>query len=163
MFRSLQRFSRPAGVSRRSLQRRNWVQIGLRPNGGEKLLGDRLTGGGGPSRNPAAAGVVRADGFPERLPGAESRQLQHLTGVGRLWCGEGTVAQGSAQQSRASGRARVLGCRQRNRNGAQEGPRAPIKGKQGILGRCAPHGRGGHGRDLRGEETYRGTAQRDPP
>ena len=97
----------------RALQRRNWVQIGLRPNGGEKLLGDRLTGGGGPSRNPANAGVVRADGVPERLPGAEARLLQRLAGVGRLWCGEGTVAQGSAWRSRAGGRARVLGWQQR--------------------------------------------------
>ena len=47
--------------------------------------------------------------------------------------------------------------------GAQEGPRAPIKGKPGILGRCAPHGHGGHGREPCAEEADRGTAQRDPP
>ena len=75
------------------------------------MLGGRLTGGGGPSRNPGAAEVVRADGVPERLPGAEARLLQRLAWVGRLWCGEGTVVQGSAWRSRASGRARVLGWR----------------------------------------------------
>jgi len=70
------------------------------------LLGGRLTGGGGPSRNPGAAEVVRADGVPERLPGAEAELLQRLAGVGMLWCDEGTAAQGSARRSRASG---VLG------------------------------------------------------
>ena len=81
MFKSLQRFSGPAGVFEE-------VRAGT-------------------------AWVVRADGVPERLPGAEAKLLQHLPGVGRLWCGEGTVAQGSAWRSRAGGRARVLGWQQR--------------------------------------------------
>ena len=85
------------------------------------------------------------------------------------WPGLGGCGATRAQWRRArhggAGQAGVLGFwgGGGDGNGAQEGPRAPIKGKPWILGRCAPHGRGGHGRDLRAEETDRGTAQRDPP
>ena len=85
------------------------------------------------------------------------------------WPGLGGCGAARARWRRARhsgvGRAGVLGFwgGGGDGNGAQEDPRAPIKGKPGILGRCAPHGRGGHGRDLRAEETDRGTAQRDPP
>ena len=59
-------------------------QGGREPTRGEELLGGRLTGSGGPSRNPSAAGWrTRGSKLGEGLGhGAELQRL--LVGAGRL-------------------------------------------------------------------------------